>query len=193
MILFEGILLSLLVSLVTGGSLKRLQQEPLTGEWLLLLVLPVQVLWPGVSESLGLSCALSMVVWLLLMAILASVLMVNAPRRWMLAFAALGIAANVLVIGVNGAMPVSIKAASEIGGARAAARAALGEDCLHAEMDEATRLPFLADVIAIPGPAWQRGVISLGDVLLALGLGSWVFAASRGTQTRSGLPEGSMH
>ncbi|MDZ4179653.1 MAG: DUF5317 family protein [Coriobacteriia bacterium] len=193
MILFEVILASLLLSLLAGGSLRHLQDEPLTGEWALLLLLPVQMLWPGASQRLGLGCSLSMIVWLLLMASLAVVLMLNAPRRWMLAFAALGIAANILVIGVNGAMPVSLKAGSEIGGTRVAVRADLGEECLHEAMDEATRLPFLADVIAIPGPVWQRGVLSVGDLLLVLGLGAWVFAASRRPPTRSRHDEDSMH
>lgn len=193
MILFEVILFALVLSLLTGGSLRHLQDEPLRGELALLLLLPVQMSWPGVSERLGLGCALSMIVWLLLMASLAVVLMLNASRRWMLAFAALGIAANILVIGVNGAMPVSIKAASEIGGTRIATRAGLGEECLHEEMDEGTRLSFLADVIAIPGPDWQRGVISAGDVLLAFGLGAWVFAASRQPSIHNGHDEDSMH
>lgn len=104
----------------------------------------------------------------------------------MLGFAALGIAANILVIGANQAMPVDIRAASEIGATRVASRAALEEGCLHEEMTRATSLPFLADVIAIPGPAWQRGVVSVGDILLALGLGGWVFAASRPQSAQRG-------
>ncbi len=175
----EIILVGLLLGLANGGSLRNLAKEPLRGEWVLLLLLPAQLLWPGVAERLGMPCSMSIVVWLLLMAGLAIVLMLNARQRWMLAFAALGIAANILVIGLNQAMPVSIKAASEIGSPREAARVALKDDCLHEEMGSTTLAPFLADVIAVPGPAWQRGVLSPGDVLLACGLGAWVFAASR--------------
>lgn len=176
----EAIVVGLVLSLVTGGSLKNLAQEPLKGEWVLLLLLPAQLLWPGVSARLGLECALSIIIWLLMMAGLAIVLMLNAPRRWMLGFAALGIAANILVIGLNQAMPVDIRAASEIGATRVASREALAGDCLHEEMTDKTVLALLADVIAVPGPAWQRGVLSVGDLLLALGLGGWVFAACKG-------------
>jgi Family of unknown function (DUF5317) len=175
----EVIALGLLLGLLTGGSLRNLATEPLKGEWALLLLMPTQLLWPTVATRFGVECSLSIVVWLLLMAGLAVVLMLNAQRRWMLAFAALGIAANILVIGLNQAMPVSIRAASEIGGRRAAARTSLADDCLHEEMDDNTLAPFLADVVGVPGPEWQRGVVSLGDVLLALGLGAWVFVASR--------------
>jgi len=178
-IMAEAILAGLLLSLVTGGSVRRLAQEPLKGEWVLVLLFPSQLLWPALSAQLGLQCALSIIIWLLMMAALAIVLMINAPRRWMLGFAALGIAANILVIGVNQAMPVDIRRASEIGATRTASRAALAEDCLHEELSESTRLPFLADIIAVPGPSWQRGVLSPGDLLLAFGLAAWVFAASR--------------
>jgi len=31
----------------------------------------------------------------------------------------------------------------------------------------------------VPGPEWQRAVVSVGDLLLAFGLGGWVFVGSR--------------
>jgi hypothetical protein len=179
-ILVEAILLGLLLSLLTGGSAAHLKDERLRGETLLLVLLPLQLLWPGIVQRIGLPCELSILVWLLMMGALAFLLFYNAPRRWMLAFAGLGIAMNVLVIGSNGAMPVSLKAASEIGATRAEARIALEDSCLHEALDGDTRLVFLADVIATPGPSWQRGVISIGDILLAAGLGAWVFAGSQG-------------
>jgi len=179
MILGEVVLLGLLLSLLTGGSLKHLQAEPLKGEWLLLVLLPVQLMWPRIASSLGLECMAGMLIWLLLMTALAGVCLWNAPRRWQLAIAGLGISLNILVIGLNSAMPVSIRAASEIGVPRATARMTFEIECLHKELTSETRLPVLADVIAVPGPSWQRGVISIGDALLAFGLSGWVFAASR--------------
>jgi len=178
-IMAEVIIAGLILSLATGGSLRNLAGESLKGEWALLLLLPAQLLWPKAAAHLDLECALSIIIWLLMMSGLAAVLMTNASRRWMLGFAALGIAANILVIGLNQAMPVDIRAASEIGATRVVARESLADDCLHEELTESTRLPMLADVIAAPGPSWQRGVLSLGDTLLALGLAAWVFAASR--------------
>ena len=179
MVLFESILFGLLLSLLTGGSLRVLESEHLRGEWVLLVLLPLQLLWPALAERLGLPCALSIIIWLLMMAGLAAVLFINARRRWMLALAGLGIALNVLVIGLNQAMPVSLSATSEIGATRADASTALEDECLHEALDSATLLPVLADVIAIPGPMWHRGVVSIGDLLLSLGLATWVFAGSR--------------
>lgn len=179
MIMAEVIVVALVLSLLTGGSLRNLAGEPLRGEWALLVLFPLQILWPTASNRLDLACEASIIIWLLMMAGLAVVLMINAPRRWMLGFAALGIAANILVIGLNQAMPVDIRAASEIGATRVASREVLANDCLHEELSEVTVLAFLADVIAVPGPEWHRGVVSLGDLLLALGLGAWIFAACR--------------
>lgn len=179
MILIEVIGVSLLISMLAGGSLRQLAAQRLKGESALLVLLPLQLAWPTIADSIGLSCATSVVAWLLMMAGLAAVLMWNAPRRWHLAVAALGITANILVIGLNQAMPVSIRAASEVGGRRSEVRRALDVDCLHEELTSETRLQHLADLIAIPGPSWQRGVISVGDILLSFGLGAWVFISAR--------------
>jgi len=121
----------------------------------------------------------SIIAWLVMMGVLAAVLFTNARRRWVLAIAGLGIAVNVLVIGLNGAMPVSLRATSEIGIPRATARVVLAADCLHEAMTSETRLPVLGDVIGVPGSRWQRGVVSIGDLLLAGGLAAWVAVASR--------------
>lgn len=184
MILFEAALLALLLSLVTGGSLRNLEHERLRGEWFLLLLLPLQMTWPRLAEMLGLGCAISLVLWLLMMVSLIGVLAFNVSRRWVLGTAALGIALNVVVIGLNGAMPVSMRSVSEIGAPRADAIAKMEADCLHEPLDGGTRLGFLADVIAVPGPAWQRSIVSVGDLLLAVGLAEWVFVGSRRQKAR---------
>lgn len=179
MLMLEAVGAALLISLLTGGSLARMADEPLRGEGLLLLLLPLQLAWPGLARALGLSHLAGVVVWLWLMAILATILFLNSVHSTILAVAGLGIALNVLVIGLNGGMPVSLRASSELGITRAEAVEALEGDCLHKPLLDDSRLPFLADIIAVPGPRWHRGIVSLGDFLLVLGLGGWVYSASR--------------
>ncbi|MEA5076476.1 MAG: DUF5317 family protein [Coriobacteriia bacterium] len=179
MILFEAVAIGLLLSLVTGGSLRNIEQERLRAEWLLLALLPLQLLWPRLSQGLGISCGVSVYTWILMMVALVAVLIINARQRWVLAIAALGIALNITVIAVNGAMPVSMRSVSELGAPRSEARAAFARDCLHEELAADTRVSVLADVITVPGPEWQRAVVSVGDLLLAFGLGGWVFVAAR--------------
>lgn len=179
MIIAEIILGFLVLSLLTGGSWKKLGHARLRGEYLLLVLLPAQVLWPRVARYAVLDCTVILAIWIAMMAGLVLLLALNLKQHYMLGLAALGIVANIAVIMANGAMPVSIRAASEMGAARADARRLLEDDCLHEELREETRLEPLSDVIVIPGPAWHRGVVSVGDLLLAAGLGGWLFAASR--------------
>lgn len=179
MIILEAAIGGLLLSLVTGGSLRNFERERLRGEWLFLAMLPLQLLWPRLSQSLGLGCMESVSAWLLMMLSLVVTLALNAGRRRALLVAAIGIMMNVTVIAANGAMPVSLRAVSELGVPRAEALESLDADCLHTQLDEESRLAALADVVAVPGPGWQRGVISLGDLLLAIGLAGWVFMGAR--------------
>lgn len=78
--------------------------------------------------------------------------------------AGIGILMNFTVIALNGGMPVMLEAVQVAGGT--------GIPDLGARyvlMTEATRLPFLADVIPLPA-----NVISMGDVFLAIGIGIFV-------------------
>jgi len=178
-ILLEAVVLGLAISLVTGGSLRNLEHERLRGEWVLLALLPMQLLWPRIAVLLGVGHDLSVMLWLVMMVGLVGVMLLNVWKRWVLGFAALGIALNVLVIGLNGAMPVSLRAVSETGMSREDAVQSMQADYLHEPQDDQTLLAVLGDVITAPGPEWQRGVMSVGDVLLAVGLAGWVFAGSR--------------
>lgn len=80
-----------------------------------------------------------------------------------LLLAGAGMALNVLVIAVNGAMPV-LEASAE----RAGVAASLEESTAkHERLGDDTVLPWLADVIPVPP---FKEVLSVGDVVLALGL-----------------------
>ena len=95
---------------------------------------------------------------------------------------AVGLALNVAVIAANGAMPVSPEAA-ESSGATTSVDDTGGK---HEALDEDTLLPWFADVIPVPG---VRVVLSVGDLLLALGIGRLVYActtsARRGERSRT--------
>ncbi len=184
-ILVEIIALGLVLSLLTGGSVRALQEERLVAEWALLALLPLQTLWPAVAGVLTLHCSWSRAAWLLLMAALGAVLLLNAPRRWMLAIAGLGISLNILVIGINGGMPVSINAAQSVGAERAALDELAAQQCLYVALDDSTLLSGLGDVLPVPGPRWHQALISVGDLLLALGLSVWLFVAAKGRITRA--------
>jgi hypothetical protein len=87
-----------------------------------------------------------------------------------LALILVGLALNVVVIAANGAMPVSASAA------RNAGVEPPGEgvgDVEHELLTDETNLPWLGDVLSFPG---LPGVFSVGDVVLALGVGQLVYS-----------------
>lgn len=155
--------LAVVVSLARGGRLRRIADAPLHHGWLLALGVGLQV-------AVDLAAARG---WLdsggwwsygpLLLSQLLVVGWVVANRHLPgLVLVAAGLAANALVMAVNGAMPVSADAIAALG---------IAENVVpegkHVLLDEATRLPWLADIIPLPP---IRSIISVGDVLLAAGL-----------------------
>jgi len=112
-------------------------------------------------------------------AVLAANAFAPGPFRAAWLIATIGVAMNLAVISANGGyMPQSAEA-------RVASRGATLKDSetstrlLNVKpVDESTRLVWLGDVV--PQPAWfpRSNVISIGDLLLAVGLGLWAFQAT---------------
>ncbi len=74
-------------------------------------------------------------------------------------FIAVGSMSNLVVVSVNGGMPVDLSALATAAGT-------MPEDALHVPLDGRTRLALLADIVPVP---LVRGVYSVGDVLIAVG------------------------
>jgi len=90
---------------------------------------------------------------------------------------ALGIALNTVAIVANGGyMPQSVEAAKTVWGAHAE-RSGVDTTRLRntRPMDADSQLTWLADVIVQPDWLPRRNVISIGDVLLSLGMAVWIF------------------
>ena len=88
-----------------------------------------------------------------------------------------GLVANAVVVGANGAMPVSIVAAFHARVPIAAISA--GDDARHTIAGIGTNLRALGDVIPVPLP-WHPEVVSPGDVLVAAGLAELLVLAMMG-------------
>lgn len=83
---------------------------------------------------------------------------------------ALGFFGNAVVVALNGAMPVSLRALE-----RAGVGEAMVTDPRHEISDAATRLPWLGDVVPVALPGLGQAV-SPGDVLIAAGAGLLLYA-----------------
>ena len=115
--------------------------------------------------------------WLIFLSFLLLLLVIvaNKDRRGMW-LAGLGVAMNFVVIGLNGGMPVLEGAVVVASGFESGLN--VMADIKHVPLDEGTRLAFLADVIPLR-VAGQGQVLSLGDVFLAVGIGSFLEAELR--------------
>lgn len=116
-------------------------------------------------------------VWLAAQCVFFTVLALNGLAAWPWRVAALGVGLNCLVIALNwGHMPQSPEAAMAVWG-----RSFVDPTRLQnvAPMDVGTRLAFLGDVIAEPTWLPRANVISVGDILLSLGIASWITMGPR--------------
>lgn len=173
MIIFT--LIGLVAALAAGGSTDRLAATRFRQPWLVFVGLVLQLAVQTVARPL-LDQRSALVLLLISMGIIAVFLLLNLKVAGM-ALAAAGLVLNVVVIAANGAMPVHAPSAeaagvpisSEEGGVK------------HEVMTDSTRIAWLGDAIAVP---LFKTVISLGDVLLALGLALFVYRAARGPAGR---------
>ncbi len=150
------LVLAIVVGAFRGGKLRNLTEIRVVSWWLLpvgFLVLAASSLVPDSTGDLG--------VWLVLGSYVPLLLFVWLNRDltgiWI---AGVGILMNFTVIAINGGMPVLAEAARIAG-----ETGELVLDSKHVLLTDATRLPFLADVLPLP-----RAVLSLGDVFLAIGV-----------------------
>lgn len=158
-----ALLLAVAVSYARGGRLARIAEAPLRRTWLLFVGVGLQVL-VDVGAARGVFADASLPGYLLLLlsqlVVLAWVL-ANWQLRGMV-LVGTGLLLNAVVIAANGAMPVDPAAIRALG--IGAAEVPPGK---HTLLTGETRLPWLADVWALPP---LRSIISVGDVVLAAGL-----------------------
>jgi hypothetical protein len=174
--------IAIVVALLQGGSLRGLAAVPLRHGELLMISLLIQVALylPGLRTAhLILHWGGLIYVGALLLALLA------ALSNWRLGIAArlatLGLALNMLTIVVNnGFMPVNTDAMRIVQG-----EAKVREIASHGLYGNtrlatpATRLVLLTDIIPVRLPGGRGNVYSIGDTLLAAGVATLAYRATR--------------
>lgn len=165
---------ALAVAVVRGGRLSNLGDIRLR----LWLLLPTAFGLQAVTSLLtdrGWTATLGFWLILISFALLLVVIVTNRDRSGMW-LAGLGVSMNLIVIALNGGMPV-LEGAAVVASGFESGLNVIG-DFKHVLLDEGTRLPFLADVIPLR-LAGQGQVLSLGDVFLAVGIGRFLEAELR--------------
>lgn len=163
------------LAVARGGSLSALANTKLRWAWLLLIGFALQIGFDRWSPE-WLDADGELAVLLGSNALVAAFVIANRHLAGML-LAGLGLTLNVLVIASNGAMPVSERAAEDVGIEKSLDDAGLK----HERLTDDTVLPWLGDVIGVPV---LKEVLSVGDVVLTLGIVRLVYA--RTTSNRRG-------
>jgi hypothetical protein len=166
---FDGILISFIVGLLRKGNLRAFSQLNLKWGWIFPLLLVVQLAvftFQNDSEFLGqLSGSIYIAVYII------GLIFLFLNRRnpgFILIF--IGVFLNFIVMVLNGGrMPVSVEAAAVLDpGYIQALKESLYAK--HAMLTSTTHLGFLGDVIPISDPYPRTQIISIGDIIMNIGI-----------------------
>ena len=153
---------AVLVGAVAGvGRLTRIRVRAVR---LLVTAALVQLLTSSLTPGSGPARWLALV----LTTLLVGLFLVGNARLPGVPLMALGLLLNVLVVTANAAMPVSVTAAQRAGLTRSELH--LDADAMREPSGPGTRLAGLGDVVPVALP-WRPQVVSVGDVLVAAGVG----------------------
>ncbi len=171
-VIFSALLIGIMVSRIKGGN-PSIDNINFKSPWLLLPSVALQIL-SGIAEAKGLKFSILVALIVNSMVFGFVFLLVWINRRYIgLWFIGAGALSNALVMVFNaGRMPVDVSLLGD--------KAYLAEyvdlivrdaDNKHVLINEATKLPFLADVIKVPGfLGLGMPLISIGDIIVAVGL-----------------------
>jgi hypothetical protein len=168
------VVLAILAAVLTGGRWHPFTHELLRAPGYVVVAVLAQVLGAVLADH-------SSADWvyptgLVVSAISALIFCIANLRVAGVALVALGLVLNAVVVARNGAMPVSIAAASRAG--VSTLTIATGEDPRHEIAGRGSVWRGLGDVIPVPMPA-RPEVISPGDLLVAAGLAQFIVMTSR--------------
>ncbi|MDT7538587.1 MAG: hypothetical protein QOI82_2172 [Actinomycetota bacterium] len=164
-----ALLAAVVIGWLSGGSLERLGALPLQSRRLVFGAFAAQAVGAivgGPFYPVGLAVSAALVVWFLVR---------NRGVRGTGLIAA-GLFCNALVVGLNGAMPVSVDAAGRAG--TSTQHILIGDDPRHELAHRDTRLRFLGDIVPVRAPRWPE-VVSPGDILVAAGIAQLVLLGMR--------------
>jgi hypothetical protein len=161
--------LGIVLALLAGGSLKSLGRVRIRGEAFLLVALVLIVGIPVVGRTWSQFSQPVFWAWIASFVALAALAALNLSTPGFAAIL-LGVLLNLSVILVNAGMPVSFGGMVEAGYAGAAPAEYLGPFGLHHLAAWGTSLLLVADVAPVQGPFILRTIVSMGDVLLVVGV-----------------------
>jgi hypothetical protein len=184
------VLLSVVLSMIFGGKIERLLN--LNFQRLEIIVIAILIQYAVVlSSTAGLDLFVGTVNYVLaasyLLLIIGLWLNRHIPSMWIII---IGVMLNTFVIIANGGrMPVSTNALYAAGLEQSIPLLLQGNHIKHTLMTDKTILPFLGDILPLHRAYYPGGnVISIGDVILYLGVFSVIQRVMGKRKSRRGLP-----
>ncbi|WP_419955622.1 DUF5317 domain-containing protein [Neobacillus niacini] len=166
---FDGILISFIVGLLRKGNLKAFSQLNLKWGWVFPLLLVVQLTVFTLQNDSVFLGQLSGSIYIVVYIIGLVFLFLNRKNPgFILIF--IGVFLNFLVMVLNGGrMPVSVEAAAVLDPGYIQALKD-GLYAKHAMLTTESNLGFLGDVIPISDPYPRTQIISIGDIIMNIGI-----------------------
>lgn len=169
--LIEGLLTSLVVGKLRGGKFRSLGKVKINNWWLFLLAFMIEFGTVfAVSAGIGIAEKYKMFLHVLSYIVLFSAIVCNReyPSMWVIF---LGSLLNFIVIFLNGgAMPVSLAGLHKAGLDNYAQLISAGKIATHQPLTQATAFPFLADILVLPESYPFPKVLSIGDIVISIGV-----------------------
>ena len=169
----EALVLSFIIGLIRGGKVANLAAIPLRKAWLIIAPgILLLALWVAKGQGLAFAGSLARYVHLAAYACVLAALYYNLNLRGMW-LVVLGTGLNLLATLANGGkMPISLAAVKAAHMHELAEMLVSNNDFIrHSLMSSHTRLNILADIIPAPRPPFPfPGVMSVGDILISVGL-----------------------
>lgn len=166
---FDGILISFVVGLLRRGNLRKLSELRLKSGWIFPLLLLSQLIIFAFQSRVGWVADFSNYFFVVIYVIGMVFLWLNRSEVGFKTILA-GVALNFIVMAVNGGrMPVSPDAASVLGPEFEHLLKG-GIYAKHQILTDSTRLGFLGDIIPLSNPYPRKQVISIGDVVMNIGI-----------------------
>jgi hypothetical protein len=166
---FDGIIISLIVGLFRKGNLKSLPYFKFKYGWIFPLILGIEIIVFILQNKIQILGQISGFIYIAVYILGLLFLLLNRKNPgFLLIF--IGVFLNFVVIFVNGGrMPVSAHAASylEPGYLDVLKK---GLYAKHALLTNSTRLGFLGDVIPLTKPYPKSQIISIGDIIMNIGI-----------------------
>jgi hypothetical protein len=170
---YDGIVIGLIVGFLRAGwrnGIAALSQIRIKGGLIFPVLLAIQFLLFFLHDRVPVIAHYNGYMFMIVYAAGLYVLVLNRKEKgfwWIFA----GVALNFLVMLVNGGkMPVSVEAASVLEPKFVEMLQNGAITTKHSMLDDSTLLPFLGDIIPLTKPYPRSQVISIGDVIMNIGI-----------------------